>query len=303
MNRVKKFLLKLTTSKEWYEKYSADLLFKEAYESFRTGDKFKAAGIFKQLAEKGNAKAQWALGGMYEGGFGVARDNKKALSLFTQAAEQGYIEAQYSLAKALESVEQEENNYKKYREKKLHWFQLLAREGHEEAQLWMANELGTLISDFPPGDDAEWEEQGNLMEEIITLFLDASLQGNGYAQYRLGIIYEQTLKDIASAYAWLAFSEAQEYEDASESKKEIASKLSTEEHSQAINVIKDIFKLMVHKQTNPAELGRAATCKISPALHFERMKKFAAMPDLNFDKDETKYLLNAFDIMARDGIK
>jgi len=51
----------------------------------------------KDLAEKGDAKAQFNLGRMYYKGEGVEQDFKEAVKWFRKAAEQGYAAAQYSL--------------------------------------------------------------------------------------------------------------------------------------------------------------------------------------------------------------
>jgi S1-C subfamily serine protease len=51
----------------------------------------------KERAEHGSADAQWALGGMYYDGQGVARDLRQALKWFLLAANQGNPLAQYNL--------------------------------------------------------------------------------------------------------------------------------------------------------------------------------------------------------------
>ena len=50
-----------------------------------------------QLAEQGNAKAQFVLGLMYHIGQGVRQDYAEAVRWYRKAAEQGYAEAQYHL--------------------------------------------------------------------------------------------------------------------------------------------------------------------------------------------------------------
>ena len=51
----------------------------------------------KQLAEKGDSKAQFVLGSMYRDGRGVAQDNQEMLRWWRMAAEQGNFDAQYAL--------------------------------------------------------------------------------------------------------------------------------------------------------------------------------------------------------------
>ena len=50
-----------------------------------------------QLAEQGNAEAQYNLGGMYAYGQDVRQDDAEALRWYRKAAEQGNAEAQYNL--------------------------------------------------------------------------------------------------------------------------------------------------------------------------------------------------------------
>ena len=50
-----------------------------------------------QLAEQGNAAAQFNLGVMYAYGQGVRQDDAEAVRWYRQAAEQRYAEAQYNL--------------------------------------------------------------------------------------------------------------------------------------------------------------------------------------------------------------
>ena len=60
-------------------------------------DKAKAAEWFHKAAEQGYAEAQYSLGALYVAGLGVAQDYSKAKQLFREAAEQGYAEAQHNL--------------------------------------------------------------------------------------------------------------------------------------------------------------------------------------------------------------
>jgi len=57
---------------------------------------FKAAyRIFKQLADQGNAEAQYNLAILYRQGKGVASNNKQAFKWFLAAAQQGLVDAQF----------------------------------------------------------------------------------------------------------------------------------------------------------------------------------------------------------------
>jgi TPR repeat protein len=56
-----------------------------------------AYGIFKSLAKRGDAGAQFRLGEMYKNGQGVPRNDAEALKWFRRAADQGHAGAQNSL--------------------------------------------------------------------------------------------------------------------------------------------------------------------------------------------------------------
>ena len=61
------------------------------------GEYATALQEFKPLADKGHAKAQLALGHMYELGRGVPQDSAEAVKWYRKAAEQGHAAAQYDL--------------------------------------------------------------------------------------------------------------------------------------------------------------------------------------------------------------
>ena len=56
-----------------------------------------AFSLWRPLADKGDANAQYNLGLMYDNGQGVAQDFKEAVRLYRLAAAQGDADAQYSL--------------------------------------------------------------------------------------------------------------------------------------------------------------------------------------------------------------
>lgn len=65
--------------------------------AYRSADYAKAAEIWRPLAEKGNAAAQYRLGTLYAEGKGVAQDDKEAFKWFQRAAEKGDAGAQYNV--------------------------------------------------------------------------------------------------------------------------------------------------------------------------------------------------------------
>jgi hypothetical protein len=63
----------------------------------KRGDYATASRLRRQLAEQGNAKAQFSLGEMYEGGIGVSQDPKEAAKWYLLAAGQGDAKARAAL--------------------------------------------------------------------------------------------------------------------------------------------------------------------------------------------------------------
>lgn len=62
--------------------------------AYERKDYATAVGIWRPLAEQGNAEAQTLLGAMYWSGDGVPRDHHEAAKWYLRAAEQGYARAQ-----------------------------------------------------------------------------------------------------------------------------------------------------------------------------------------------------------------
>src|SRR5437762_10331552 len=53
----------------------------------------------RQMAERGDAKAQYVLARMYENGTGVRENLTKAVAWYRQAAKKGFAPAQYNLGR------------------------------------------------------------------------------------------------------------------------------------------------------------------------------------------------------------
>lgn len=69
----------------------------EGMTAYRSGNFAGALEKFKPIAEKGDARAQFSVGVMYNQGQGVAQDVKQAIAWWEKAAEQGHPEAQDNL--------------------------------------------------------------------------------------------------------------------------------------------------------------------------------------------------------------
>jgi uncharacterized protein len=96
----------------------------------RRGDFSTAIGLWRPLAEVGNADAQYALGIMYINGKGVSQDDAEAVMWFRLAAEQGFADAQFNLGIAYLSgrgISQDD-------EEAVNWFRPAAEQNQVAAQ-------------------------------------------------------------------------------------------------------------------------------------------------------------------------
>lgn len=71
--------------------------FDEAAAAFAAGDYAKALQETRPLAESGDARGEYAMGVLYENGYGVTKDLKLAAAWYLKAAQQGNTDAQYNL--------------------------------------------------------------------------------------------------------------------------------------------------------------------------------------------------------------
>lgn len=96
----------------------------------RRGDFSTAIGLWRPLAEAGNADAQYALGIMYINGKGVAEDDAEAIEWFRLAAEQGFADAQFNLGIAYLSG----RGVSRDDEEAVRWFRPAAEQNQVAAQ-------------------------------------------------------------------------------------------------------------------------------------------------------------------------
>ncbi len=75
----------------------ADMLL-DADEAYYLKDFSTAFTLYEELAEQGDAAAQFNLAFMYDVGDGIPQDFKQAFKWYKKAAEQGVAEAQYNLS-------------------------------------------------------------------------------------------------------------------------------------------------------------------------------------------------------------
>jgi TPR repeat protein len=130
----------------------------------------ETAKQIKLAAEKGDVKAQIALGSLYEKGQNARQDNAEALKWFRLAAESGDAEAQYALGAKYRRDKNAEEAAK--------WYTLAADQGHAGAMF----ELGQL---YEYGRDGV---KKNIVE-TVKLYKLAAAQGHAEARRTLGRMY------------------------------------------------------------------------------------------------------------------
>ena len=107
---------------------SSDDLTYSADEAAKSGEYSTALRLYRQLAEKGNARAQYILGRMYDES--VPPDIKEAVKWYQLAAAQGYAEAQYKLG----TMYEDGKGVPQDKKEAVKWYQLAAAQGYAKAQ-------------------------------------------------------------------------------------------------------------------------------------------------------------------------
>ena len=111
--------------------------------AFKSGDYATALREWTPLADKGNARAQNAMGSMYKQGLGVPKDDNTAVKWYRLSAENGEKRGQFSLGLMYASGKGVPLDYKTA----LKWWTLAAKQGHARAQ-W---NLGVMYEDGDVG--------------------------------------------------------------------------------------------------------------------------------------------------------
>ena len=104
--------------------------FKDGFDAFVKGDYKTAFNEFRPLAEQGDLKAQFALGNMYDNGWGVTQNHKAAVKWYRKAAEQGSPAGQFYLGAKYANGTGVLKDYKEA----FKWYQKSAKQGLAEAE-------------------------------------------------------------------------------------------------------------------------------------------------------------------------
>ena len=111
----------------------------DGYAAYKRGDYAAAHRIWKPLAERGDALAQYNLGLMYHHGLGVEGGLSQAAKWYGRAAENGDADAQNAIGDLYVAGLWGKKDYAKA----VTWYELAAEQGHVEAQ----RKLGNLLAE------------------------------------------------------------------------------------------------------------------------------------------------------------
>ena len=153
----------------------------------------------RQLANNGDANAQFVLGSRYYGGDRVPQDYKQAVYWWTKAANQGHAEAQCILGPCYYNGEGVAQDYKQA----VYWYTKAANQGYASAQYYLGvcyyNGYG-VAKDY---------------KQAVYWYTKAANQGVAEAQCALGVCYYNgagVAKDCRQALNWFKKAKAQENE-------------------------------------------------------------------------------------------
>jgi uncharacterized protein len=135
----------------------------------------EAASWIRKSAEQKHASAQNGLGFIYEKGLGVAQDSKQASGWFRLAAEQGDPFGQSNLARSYATGVGVQQDFKEA----LKWYQLAAKQNHGPA----LNDIGSI---YRKGKGVKQDDV-----QAVSWYRKAIAQGNIAAQYNLAFHFAE----------------------------------------------------------------------------------------------------------------
>lgn len=109
---------------------SAPRTFDEGMQALLGGNYAEAYCLWRPLAERGYAEAQYHLGWLYANGNGLDVDIARALEYWSDAASQGHADAQFAVGLAYTTGE----GMRKDLDEAVNWYLQAARQGHLDAR-------------------------------------------------------------------------------------------------------------------------------------------------------------------------
>ncbi len=166
-----------------------------------------------KAAEKGDARSQWVLAGLYERGIGVTASQSEALRWYKASATQGNADAQFRVGQIYgrgEGVTQDRNEATR-------WYLKAAEQGHLEAAYYMGYR-------YQHGKGATQN-----FPEAVRWYSKAAELGNVQAMHGLGSLYLQgqgVPQNQVEAYKWFNLAAVSGEKELTQSRDRLAKKLS-----------------------------------------------------------------------------
>ena len=167
-----------------------------------------------KAAEKGDARSQWALAGLYERGIGVTASQTEALRWYKASAAQGNADAQFRVGQIYgrgEGVAQDRNEATR-------WYLKAAEQGHVEAEYYMGYR-------YQHGKGATQN-----FPEAVRWYSKAAEWGNTQAMHGLGSLYllgQGVPQNQVEAYKWFNLAAVSGEKEFTQSRDRLAKKLSS----------------------------------------------------------------------------
>ena len=161
--------------------------FDQATAAFDKGDYATALKELKPLAEKGDARSQYAMGVMAENGFGMPKDLAQAATWYRKAAEQGNADAQYNLGAMYEHGIGLPVNYAQA----VRWYRPAAENGDIDA----LSNLGVL---YEKGQGVAQDKVLALALYNVSVALDPNKQSQAARNGR-GLVGRMTVDEVNAA--------------------------------------------------------------------------------------------------------
>lgn len=200
--------------------------FETGWQAYQNGDFRRAFNEWRPLAEKGDKRAQFNIGVLYDDGKALPEDRSKALDWWTKAAEQGGAQAQHNIGLAYLAG----TGVRQDHAQAFFWLKKAAGQGLMRSQY----ALGRMFDygfgvEKDPGEAAKWvgmaaergfdKAQYNLGkryrdggggvphdDRLATKWFEAAAkQGHARAQQHLGARYRTGTgvdRNLAAAYMW-----------------------------------------------------------------------------------------------------
>ncbi|WP_085905491.1 tetratricopeptide repeat protein [Kiloniella majae] len=150
--------------------------YEDGIAAYRAGEYGKAIELLSNAGNQGNAKAQYYLSVLYEGGSGIDKDMEASLNWLKRAAEGGMVEAQRNLGAFYhDDIDDPDDDI----DQAIYWYQRAASQGDLTGQL----RLGILLD---REKDTTFDHR-----EAIRWYLLAARQGVAQAQHNLGVMHSQ----------------------------------------------------------------------------------------------------------------